>query len=145
MACDFHIIGVLIFVLLLCPWGTGWGLFENAVRLIWWSSDMVGHSGIKYVAINPHRCVEWIFPWRLSMLGKFFKLDVFYVVIVCICHACMFSCHHLNVLSSNLGYAPETFNVLAWDCCEGEGENVASWGSTVFFMIIVKLFYSIST
>jgi len=33
MACDFHIIGVLIFVSL-CPWGMGWGLLENRARLI---------------------------------------------------------------------------------------------------------------
>ena len=34
------------------------------------------------------------------------------------------SCHHLDVLSSNLGYAPRTFNVPARDCCEGK--NVAN-------------------
>ena len=51
MACDFHIIGVFIFLSLLCPWGTGWGLLENGTRLI--PGDQVsqwGTRGIKYVA-----------------------------------------------------------------------------------------------
>ena len=50
MACDFHIIGVFMFVSLLCPWGTGWCLLENGTRLI--PGDRVtwrGYSGIKYV------------------------------------------------------------------------------------------------
>ena len=80
---------------------------------------------------QPQRCVEWIFHRRLSMSGRFLKLDVLHVVIVCICHARMLSAfnrlyltNHLDVLSSNLGYAPGTFNVPARDCCKDE--NVAS-------------------
>ena len=39
---------------------------------------------------QPQWCVEWIFHMRLSMSGGFLKLDVLYVVVICICHARMF-------------------------------------------------------
>ena len=74
--------------------GTGWGLLENGTRLI--PSDRVslwGTRGIKYVAARstPKVC-GMDFHRRLSMSGRFLKIGVLHVVIVCICHACMFTC-----------------------------------------------------
>ena len=51
MACDFHIIGVSVFRVVVISVGTGRGLLENGTRLI--PGDRVsrwGTRGIKYVA-----------------------------------------------------------------------------------------------
>jgi len=96
-----HIIRILIFMSLLCPWETGWGLLKNGTRLIPILGDMEGHSGIKYaVARSTPKVCRMDFPLEVEYAKEISQVRC----IVC-CHCLYMPCSYVLHAVSKLYHA----------------------------------------